>query len=408
MSNETRATPILGWLITLFYVAQSWVAINMPRVEKTAPLREELRSWHYLVGLVLFVLLVMRLARWVRERPPPPATGMTATGHRWARALALTFYGVLVLMPVFGIVQAWTDGLVVRLGPFVELPPLIAASRAAWMFSGYVHSALGFATLILTLVGVVTLAWFWVRRGVGPFRAFPPGFGAQLWLVQAINLYAASTFKEPGNPVPAVGGFIALSVVLWLLGAWLKGRRTVSWSARPASAIAGAIGVLGLLAILGFAALGPYKMFRLTPWPVGEVLAAPAGVTSHEAPVTTVTVAPETGFERQVRAETYKWCRFCHTVAKNDKHLAGPNLYAIFGQRAATAPNFYYSKAMAKAGREGLVWDDATLDAFLAGPDRFMPGTSMAISIGPITDPATRAAVINILKRETMPGATTP
>jgi hypothetical protein len=45
------------------------------------------------------------------------------------------------------------------------------------------------------------------------------------------------------------------------------------------------------------------------------------------------------------------------------------------------------------------------MDKLLANSDLYAPGTTMVISSGPVSDPKVRRAVINMLKRDTMPGA---
>lgn len=69
-------------------------------------------------------------------------------------------------------------------------------------------------------------------------------------------------------------------------------------------------------------------------------------------------------------------CSACH-AARAGQHGIGPSLAGVFGRPAAAAPGFGYSPAL-KGSR--LVWDEATLDRFLANPRMEVPGTSMAFA----------------------------
>ncbi len=146
----------LGWLIALLYAIQGAISVAMPRTEKPSLMRDELRSWHYLMGLILFVALLWRLWVWWREWPAPVHRALPPSANAWTAQLALMTYVVLALMPPLGILSAWSDGLPVRLGPFGTLPALLAEDRTLWMFGGYFHSALGFGATLLTAAAAIT------------------------------------------------------------------------------------------------------------------------------------------------------------------------------------------------------------------------------------------------------------
>ena len=70
-------------------------------------------------------------------------------------------------------------------------------------------------------------------------------------------------------------------------------------------------------------------------------------------------------------------CVACHTLGVGQDHMIGPNLSGIFGEPAAQRTGFEYSSALADAG---LVWTPRALDAWLAAPGSFVPGTSMVFA----------------------------
>ena len=66
-------------------------------------------------------------------------------------------------------------------------------------------------------------------------------------------------------------------------------------------------------------------------------------------------------------------CSICHSVAKG-RNIIGPSLFGVVGRKAGTEPGFSYSKANANSG---LTWDEATLEKYLADPQKMVPGTKM-------------------------------
>uniref|UniRef100_C5D222 Cytochrome c class I n=1 Tax=Variovorax paradoxus (strain S110) TaxID=543728 RepID=C5D222_VARPS len=93
-----------------------------------------------------------------------------------------------------------------------------------------------------------------------------------------------------------------------------------------------------------------------------------------------------------VRGEqVYARCLACHALAVD---RVGPRHCGLFGRLAGSVPGFAYSEAMKKSK---IVWNDKTLDRFLAKPLAVVPGTAMTYDGVP--DAAERADLIAYLKR---------
>ena len=406
-SGYSRLSVVTGWLLALLYFVHSCVTIVKARTDRTLPLREELRSWHYIIGLTLFVLVTVRLWRWLKERDVPPAPGVSPGVHFAARAMALTTYLMIFISPIIGVPFGWADNMKLDFGLFV-LPDLMERNRFWWQFGGYFHSGMGFMIMVLNIGTLLIAGYATLRYGRGLIKAFPSGFGALVLLAMAATVYANATFQSPDPGPAAVATFLGIVAVVGLAGWFIhRSRRArVTVLGDPPSPWLKAAAIAAPLLMVGIGTYGPHAYFKVLPWPMGVKADGPADIVWHPEPVMRVTaVLPESDFEKQVRAETFKWCVFCHTMKKGDTAFkVGPNLYGIFGQPAASVPNFYYSKALAQMSRDGLVWDDALIAAYSSDPQSFAPGNRMIISSGLIEDPDVLDAIVNILKKETMDG----
>jgi cytochrome c len=84
-------------------------------------------------------------------------------------------------------------------------------------------------------------------------------------------------------------------------------------------------------------------------------------------------------------------CAICHADEPGGRSGMGPNLFGVYGRRAGTGDFASYSTELKASG---LVWSNLTLDRFLAGPTKLVPGARMAISV---PDAAQRADIVAYL-----------
>ena len=74
-------------------------------------------------------------------------------------------------------------------------------------------------------------------------------------------------------------------------------------------------------------------------------------------------------------AQVFESSAGCH--ATNGENGTGPGLGGIVGRKSGTVTGFRYSRAMKSAN---IVWNEKSLDAYLADPQEAVPGNVMPFS----------------------------
>jgi len=93
-------------------------------------------------------------------------------------------------------------------------------------------------------------------------------------------------------------------------------------------------------------------------------------------------------------ARLFTRCSACHSVGRGAPDFGGPNLFGVMGSEVAqNSQRFAYTAALQKVGGH---WTPERMDAWLADPQRFAPGTAMGFA--GLADPLDRADVIAYLQ----------
>lgn len=89
--------------------------------------------------------------------------------------------------------------------------------------------------------------------------------------------------------------------------------------------------------------------------------------------------------------KVFNKCRACHSF--DAKKKIGPTLAGVMGRKAGTVEGYRYSKAFQASD---VVWDEASIGAYLAAPRKYIKGTKMAFA--GLRKPADIANIIAFLK----------
>lgn len=92
-------------------------------------------------------------------------------------------------------------------------------------------------------------------------------------------------------------------------------------------------------------------------------------------------------------ARAFGACAGCHALEPG-RHLTGPSLAGVWGRKAGAAPGFArFSSALRSSG---IVWNESSLDAWLANPEKAVPGNYMQFR--GIADAKVRADLVAYLR----------
>lgn len=167
----SRLSIALHWLM-LALLAAVYACIELRELyPRGSDPREALKTWHFMLGLSVFVLVWVRVAaRALSPRAPVPRT--------WAAPLAtavhLALYGLMVAMPLMGWTVLSAEGDPV---PFfgLTLPPLVGPDEGLGGRVEELHETLGVAGYwLIGLHAAASLFHHYVLRD-GTLRRMLPG-----------------------------------------------------------------------------------------------------------------------------------------------------------------------------------------------------------------------------------------
>lgn len=146
-----RASIALHWLM-LVLIAAVYACIELRSlIPKGSELRAELKTWHFMLGLCVLLLVALRVVLRLSSTTPP----IQPAPPRWqsvpSRLMVLALYALMIGMPLLGWLTLSAEGKVIPFF-FTQLPALVNESKSVAGWAKEIHETGG--TIGYFLIGL--------------------------------------------------------------------------------------------------------------------------------------------------------------------------------------------------------------------------------------------------------------
>ena len=144
------------WVTVVLVLTQVVVGFTFAEFMDDGPAKANLFAWHKLIGAVILLLTLARLAYRLKDPPPPFPVELP----RWKRVAAVwnhrAFYFLLIVLPLTGLiaVSGMSPNGMTQLPAGITIPIIPGIGKELGEKSGDLHVVLVFTTLALLVLHV--------------------------------------------------------------------------------------------------------------------------------------------------------------------------------------------------------------------------------------------------------------
>ena len=151
-SRYGLATKLLHWSVAVLILGLVWLGWYMVDLTYYDAWYNDSLAWHKALGIVAFVLAVVKIAWAVHSRPPAYAGSL----KRWERAAATAvhhlFYMMMVLIPLTGYLVSTSEGEGIDLWGWFTVPAVAVVGEGLRDLAIEAHYWCAYGTLAIAAV----------------------------------------------------------------------------------------------------------------------------------------------------------------------------------------------------------------------------------------------------------------